>query len=50
MVFILGASLPHDALESLSKKARKRLADRVFALPGSSSNPNALNEQNSCFC
>ena len=56
MVFILGASSLHHALESLSKKARKRLADRVFTLPGFSCNPNALNKRktvqfllNTCF-
>ena len=45
MVFILGASSLHHALGSLSKKAQKRLASRVFTIPGLSCNPNAVNKR-----
>ena len=56
MVFILGASSLHHAIETLPKNTRKRIAKRVFTVPGLSCNPNAVNKRktiqfllNNCF-
>ena len=45
MVFILEASSLHHAIETLPKNTRKRIAKRVFTVPGLSFNPNAVNKK-----
>ena len=43
MVFILGASSLHHALEKLPAKAKKRYAKIVYTAPGLSFNPSGKN-------